>query len=76
MKMMSEDDTKTMSKTISAHTVQIFSAKSPDSRDSGDFAYCTTADLVSVASPGGRSMLPSPRRTLVIQNETHVTCVT
>ena len=76
MKMMSEDDTKTKSKTISANTVLIFPAISPDSRDSGDFASCTTAELVSVASAGSRSMLPSPRRTLVTQNETHVTCVT
>jgi hypothetical protein len=38
MKMMSEDDTKTKSKTISANTVLIFPAKSPDSGDSGEFA--------------------------------------
>ena len=42
---MSEDDTKTKSKTISAHTVLTSPAKSPDSRDSGDFASCTTAVL-------------------------------
>ena len=76
MKMMSEDDTKTKSKTISAHTVLKFPAKSPDSGDSGDFASCTTADLVSVASAGGRSRLTSLRRTLVLHNVTHVTCVT
>ena len=76
MKITIEDDTKTKSKMISAHTVLIFPAISPDLRDSGDFASCTTPELVSVASAGGRSMLPSPRRTLVTQNETHVTCVT
>ena len=76
MKMMSEDDTKTKSKTISAHTVLNFPAKSPDSEDCGDFSSCTTADLASVASAGGRSRLTSLRRTLVLHNVTHVTCVT
>jgi hypothetical protein len=42
MKMMSEDDTKTKSKTISENTVLIFPAISPDSGDSGEIALQLT----------------------------------